>query len=305
MTIFQLECFYALAQSLNFTQTANQQFITQPALSRSISSLEQEMNLKLINRTTHKVSLTPAGKVFAEECKKIIEAYQLGIQTAQLATQNLIGSIRLGLPIDSFEPLAVKLVQALTKKHSGIQVKLKFNSPSRLLRSLDDGTVDAIIASGQPRKNPTKALLIDQRQDYIVLACNHPLAQREQITFSELSNENFVAISRASSEAGYLSILRHASKAGFTPKIISEAETISSLLMQVACGGGITVLYKEHQPASEGQIAFVPLVGEHYFNRYLLWNQDDNPFLDAAIAIAKEIYKVKEIKNIILPLVEI
>ena len=45
MTIFQLECYYALAQSLNFTQTASQQYITQPALSRSISSLEKELGI--------------------------------------------------------------------------------------------------------------------------------------------------------------------------------------------------------------------------------------------------------------------
>lgn len=76
MTIFQLECYYALAQSLNFTQTASQQYITQPALSRSISSLEKELGIKLVNRTTHTVSLTPAGRVFAEECRKIISTYQ-------------------------------------------------------------------------------------------------------------------------------------------------------------------------------------------------------------------------------------
>lgn len=79
MTIFQLECYYALAQSLNFTQTASQQYITQPALSRSISSLEKELGIKLVNRTTHTVSLTPAGRVFAEECRKIISTYQDGV----------------------------------------------------------------------------------------------------------------------------------------------------------------------------------------------------------------------------------
>ena len=65
MTIFQLECFCALADSLNFTQTANAMFITQPALSRAISSLEQELQLTLLQRTTHSVTLTPAGKIFS------------------------------------------------------------------------------------------------------------------------------------------------------------------------------------------------------------------------------------------------
>ena len=78
MTIFQLECFCALADSLNFTQTANAMFITQPALSRAISSLEQELQLTLLQRTTHSVTLTPAGKIFSSECHKMLKEIQRG-----------------------------------------------------------------------------------------------------------------------------------------------------------------------------------------------------------------------------------
>lgn len=104
-----------VSSSLNFTQTASQQYITQPALSRSISSLEKELGIKLVNRTTHTVSLTPAGRVFAEECRKIISTYQDGVQNALTASQSIVGRVRLGVPIDSFEPLAVKLVRASLK----------------------------------------------------------------------------------------------------------------------------------------------------------------------------------------------
>lgn len=179
MTIFQLECYYALAQSLNFTQTASQQYITQPALSRSISSLEKELGIKLVNRTTHTVSLTPAGRVFAEECRKIISTYQDGVQNALTASQSIVGRVRLGVPIDSFEPLAVKLVRAITEKHSGIHIELKFNTPTRLLRALDDDLVDVIIASGRPRSAESKYLLVDRRMDYVVISSVHPLAERK------------------------------------------------------------------------------------------------------------------------------
>lgn len=58
----------------------------------------------MVNRTTHTVSLTPAGRVFAEECRKIISTYQDGIQNALTASQSIVGRVRLGVPIDSFEP---------------------------------------------------------------------------------------------------------------------------------------------------------------------------------------------------------
>ncbi len=291
MTIFQLECYYALAQSLNFTQTASQQYITQPALSRSISSLEKELGIKLVNRTTHTVSLTPAGRVFAEECRKIISTYQDGVQNALTASQSIVGRVRLGVPIDSFEPLAVKLVRAITEKHSGIHIELKFNTPTRLLRALDDDLVDVIIASGRPRSAESKYLLVDRRMDYVVISSVHPLADREAVSFSELRYENFIAISRSSSIAGYQSIIDHASAGGFSPNIVGEAETVSSLLMMVACGVGITVLYKEHQPISATDaVRFIPLKGEKYFNRYLIWNRLDNSCLDSVLEVAKGLF---------------
>lgn len=270
---------------------ASQQYITQPALSRSISSLEKELGIKLVNRTTHTVSLTPAGRVFAEECRKIISTYQDGVQNALTASQSIVGRVRLGVPIDSFEPLAVKLVRAITEKHSGIHIELKFNTPTRLLRALDDDLVDVIIASGRPRSAESKYLLVDRRMDYVVISSVHPLADLEEVSFSELRYENFIAISRSSSIAGYQSIIDHASAGGFSPNIVGEAETVSSLLMMVACGVGITVLYKEHQPISATDaVRFIPLKGEKYFNRYLIWNRLDNSCLDSVLEVAKELF---------------
>lgn len=270
---------------------ASQQYITQPALSRSISSLEKELGIKLVNRTTHTVSLTPAGRVFAEECRKIISTYQDGVQNALTASQSIVGRVRLGVPIDSFEPLAVKLVRAITEKHSGIHIELKFNTPTRLLRALDDDLVDVIIASGRPRSAESKYLLVDRRMDYVVISSVHPLADREEVSFSELRYENFIAISRSSSIAGYQSIIDHASAGGFSPNIVGEAETVSSLLMMVACGVGITVLYKEHQPISATDaVRFIPLKGEKYFNRYLIWNRLDNSCLDLVLEVAKGLF---------------
>lgn len=270
---------------------ASQQYITQPALSRSISSLEKELGIKLVNRTTHTVSLNPAGRVFAEECRKIISTYQDGVQNALTASQSIVGRVRLGVPIDSFEPLAVKLVRAITEKHSGIHIELKFNTPTRLLRALDDDLVDVIIASGRPRSAESKYLLVDRRMDYVVISSVHPLADREEVSFSELRYENFIAISRSSSIAGYQSIIDHASAGGFSPNIVGEAETVSSLLMMVACGVGITVLYKEHQPISATDaVRFIPLKGEKYFNRYLIWNRLDNSCLDSVLEVAKGLF---------------
>ena len=64
MTLNQLECFSVLAQRLNFTQAADDLFMSQPALSRTISALEGELGVRLFDRNSRSVALTPAGRAF-------------------------------------------------------------------------------------------------------------------------------------------------------------------------------------------------------------------------------------------------
>ena len=64
LTFYQLECFMILAQRLNFTQAAEELFMAQPALSRLISALEQELDIQLFYRNSRSVTLTPAGAPF-------------------------------------------------------------------------------------------------------------------------------------------------------------------------------------------------------------------------------------------------
>ena len=85
MTLNQLECFAVLAQRLSFTQAAEDLFISQPALSRMISALEQELDIQLFYRSSRSVSLTPAGRAFAQECPRILDSYRASVDAALLA----------------------------------------------------------------------------------------------------------------------------------------------------------------------------------------------------------------------------
>ena len=138
MTIFQLECFCALADSLNFTQTANAMFITQPALSRAISSLEQELQLTLLQRTTHSVTLTPAGKIFSSECHKMLKEFQRGSERARSAQAGQIGSVRIGFQRDNFETYIVDFVNLFRRSHTDITQELLPLSVNELNNALQE-----------------------------------------------------------------------------------------------------------------------------------------------------------------------
>ncbi len=292
MTLFQLECFYYLSKSLNFTKTARVFFISQPALSRSILSLEKELGVDLLERNSKRVSLTPAGAIFADECKKIIGAYQYGVQKVLSLSDEIAGRIRMGAPLDSYEPIVPSLYKAVKAKYPGIIIDLKFYTPSQLNKKLDDNVVDIIISSGTPKTHNCKYLCLDKRMDCVVLANHHHLANKEEVSISDFQGENFVSLTKASSVAGYNALMKYISLTG--GKIVAQADTVSSLITLVACGLGISVLYKEHSPYSAESVVFIPIKDGYQLERNLIWIQENNRCLDAVISVAKEMQNLGE-----------
>ena len=286
MTIFQLECFCALADSLNFTQTANAMFITQPALSRAISSLEQELQLTLLQRTTHSVTLTPAGKIFSRECQKLLKDLQRVSERARSAQTGQVGSVRIGFQRDNFETYIADFVNLFRHSHSDIALELLPFSVNELNNALQEKTADAVISGGPPANESIRSLMIANLPECVALPLDHPLADREVLDMRELKNEKFIAMSRSISCSGFESIIHKSLVAGFEAPIVAQVELLPTLMTLVACGQGISILHRDMLARSNGRIAFVPLRSVSYFRRFLMWDiNNDNPCLKPLIAL--------------------
>lgn len=286
MTTFQLECFCALADSLNFTQTANAMFITQPALSRAISSLEQELQLTLLQRTTHSVTLTPAGKIFSRECQKLLKDLQRVSERARSAQTGQVGSVRIGFQRDNFETYIADFVNLFRHSHSNIALELLPFSVNELNNALQEKTADAVISGGPPANESIRSLMIANLPECVALPLDHPLADREVLDMRELKNEKFIAMSRSISCSGFESIIHKSLVAGFEAQIVAQVELLPTLMTLVACGQGISILHRDMLARSNGRIAFVPLRSVSYFRRFLMWDiNNDNPCLKPLIAL--------------------
>ena len=288
MTLFQLQCFVSVANTLNFTRSANELYITQPALSKSISSLEQELNLQLLTRSRRSVSLTAAGKLFAEECRKIISSFESGVTRAKMAVSGTIGVLRLGFQRDTFEPFTVDLVRSFSTRHPDITVDLVPCSPTGQIRGLEYGELDAIIAGDNATSfSPDNHQLLSSRVECAALPEGHRLAQRKFIRLEELKNENFITMSPSASRLGFESLIQKTMNAGFSPKIVAQVDHVPSLLMLIACGKGVSILYRNLEKNADGKVVFVPLEDVVPFRRWLIWNEaNQNPCLKYLIQTA-------------------
>lgn len=289
MTVFQLECFCSLAETLSFTQTANEMFITQPTLSRTIATLEKELDIRLLQRNTHKVTLTPAGKVFYNECTKLLYGLRQGINRSRAEQNDLVSTIYIGLQRDVFEPFAVDFINEFQKRNPNVDVNIIPSSPTELLTLLMEKKADAVIAGGMPPLNTISRLLLSSRKEYAALPPGHPLAKRKSLDMRELKNEDFIVMSRTLSSAGYESINQKALDAGFELRIVAQADYVPILMTMVACGKGVSILHKDMIPIADGKIAFVPLENVCDFERWLMWDDRNSlPCLKSLIALGED-----------------
>lgn len=294
MTIFQLECFTALAQSLNFTQTADDVFISQSTLSRNISAIEHELGFQLLRRNTKTVELTPAGERFYSSASYILQCFRRGVTEARQAQDGLVGRLKLGIQQDAFEPFAVDLINSFRETYPDIELNLRPMSLHELHRSLNNGDLDIIIGAGQSSLEHPGRILLSSRTECVVLPVWHALAGRESIQMEELRNEHFVAMSTTASPSGNYLLMKYAAEAGFSPNIAATAESVPSLMMLVACGVGISILYKELEINAQGRLHFVPVEGLASFKRYLMWDEDSlNPVLHSFLQSAEEFVRNK------------
>lgn len=290
MTLTQLESFLVLAQRLSFTQAAEDLFISQPALSRMTSALEQELGLQLFYRSSRNVSLTPAGRAFAQECPRILEACRAGVDAAQLAQRGFRGQITVGILRDTFDASAVKLHHQMAEKYPQIHLSFQELSHSDLIRSLMAGEVDAIINTGETLPpDDVESIVLRRDRQCAVVPARSPLARMRSLRMEDLREENFVVMSRTSSLPGYGLVWKMAADAGFIPKVAAEANYVPSLLMMVACGIGVSTLTENLEYLSQRMVSFIPLVGVPLSCHAFSWRRDSqNPSLPFLLDVVRK-----------------
>lgn len=195
MEIRHLQHFIALAEEGKFTTAAQRLHIVQSGLSVSIKELEQELGSQLVMRTTRKVSLTAAGKIFLEHARGCLTLLNDGVQAVRSQDGVVRGRLHLGI-LQSLTPY-VQLAALLQRFHSSYP-EVEF-----AVRALSTEAVPALVRSGyvdlsfQPivgKERWPGVQVIPYAQDSLVAICSskHELARSSTVRLEALSHESFV-----------------------------------------------------------------------------------------------------------------
>lgn len=145
MTLTQLKHFVALAEMGSFSQTAKAVFLTQPALTRSIKALEEELGMPLFDRLGKRIHLTPFGDEALQKARQILsQANSLKTMT-QTLVQGQTGELRIGLGSGPGALFAVRLMSYMAQHHPKLTVNVSRGNTDSLLRMLSAQTIDTAL----------------------------------------------------------------------------------------------------------------------------------------------------------------
>lgn len=245
MTKAQITCFMEVAKYQSFSKAASHMYISQPAVSKQVSLLEEALELPLISRTPSGIQLTKAGKMFYDFFQKYFDEFNSVWSEAKRLSSGQAGTIRLGCldgwDLSSFYP---ELRGILVEKYPHLRINLDGYNHISVLDALRRGEIDLAVTleialQHQPDlsiRNVTSAPTV------MLISSLHPLAQKENLTLSDFRNDPFFVISPAAGGDNPMEKLTIdvCGAAGFTPEI-EHTPNSASVLMRLQSGIGVQI----------------------------------------------------------------
>lgn len=254
MELRHLRYFIALAEELHFGRAAERLNISQPPLSQQIKALEQELGVRLFERSSRQVQLTETGRLFLDEAKATLAQAERAYQIAGRAQRGEIGELRIGLFASS--PLSVPISTALTtfrRTNPEVFLSLHERTTPQQIEDLEAGNLDLgfLRSPIAPSLPPTlQSMELVQEQLFVFFSADHHLAQEKgPIPIEQLSNESFVFFARDVRSTLHDQVYALCAAAGYSPRVSQEANTNLMIIGLVAAGLGISVL-----PAAQAHV---------------------------------------------------
>lgn len=182
MTLVQLRHFVVLAETGTFVQASRALFLTQPALTRSIHALEDELGGRLFDRLGRRIELTPFGHEVLQRARRLVADADALKQTGKGLHAGLIGSLRIGLSSGPGALLSTSLMLHMAQHHSRLKLQISRGNTALLIDELRDQHLDALVVDARSVR-PSADLQVSQVFELaagFLVRPDHPLVQRGQ-----------------------------------------------------------------------------------------------------------------------------
>ena len=251
ITMDMLRAFRAAAETQNFTKAAEQTYMTQPAFSRLISGLENEWQVRLFERTTRKVSLTPAGQSCYLTCARILEQYDHMLSEVEKIKRTFTGEMKVGCNTMSGMPeVFVHAMREMKLEYPGVHISVISAGSVDLVPMIESGELDCGVVWSKSVMSSDKMdmMKLVPTHKYAVLSSEHPLAERASVSLRDLIGLPIIYMKDQETRT-YQMVSQVCQEIGLSLMEAEPANNYDEMIMRVSVGGEAAIssfAYADH-----------------------------------------------------------
>ena len=260
MELRQLRYFVAVARRRHFTAAAEALHVAQPALSQQIRALEDELHVRLLDRTSHRVRLTPAGETFLPRAERVLaEAVAAATEMGEFAGLTR-GRLTVGAVPSLAERQLPSILAAYHAQYPGIELVLREESTAALMALVRAGEADVALVNHDPGAAGTADVAVEPlfAEDLVgIVSPQHHLAAQGTVALATARDEPFILTKQGSLIRH--TVLQACAAAGFTPHIAFESDGMATVRALAAAGLGLAVLPRSDALAAGPAVTLLAL----------------------------------------------
>lgn len=280
MNIHQMKYFITAAKCLNFSKAADMLYISQPALSKQIKIIEEELGVILFVRNSRHIQLTPPARILLKEFERIYNEYNIAVAKAQNSYQGLSGNLNIGiLEGTRVGDLFPGVLRYFSEYFPNVKVDMRNYSFMGLIEKLNSGELDLIITLNfdVAGKKGIESRIIENTKDHVVVNNKHRLANASFVKLSDFKDDLFIMVSEEDSVESPKLILDAFKREGIMPKI-RFAPSIQAEMLWVEAGVGVCILDSRNIMYENPEVRFLEVEQLSDPSLTLAWNLDNyNP----------------------------
>jgi LysR family transcriptional regulator, transcriptional activator of the cysJI operon len=286
----RLKAFCLVVEMKSFSKAAEAKMMTQSAMSHLIKNLEDEMGVKLLNRSGKKVIPTPAGWLFYKQARNILEAYKTLGDDINKLIREIKGPLNLGASTIVAKYLLPQVVYNFLKRYPEVQINLTVSNTEAIVHELQQGNSDICIVEGNIENKGISLEEIANDEIVLIASDENPLTKKEHITQQDFLSQSFIMPQTGSGLREFIEDFFQASK--IEPKDVKVSMTLGDpelIVQMVQSGLGISFISKWSifKPIKEGTIRILKLPGKSLYRKFYLVSLCKEPSTMVAKAFRK------------------
>ena len=242
MELRHLRYFVAVGEEENMSRAAVKLHVSQPALSKQVRDLEDEIGFSLLQRTAKSVRLTEAGRVFLDNARAVLRRADEAVKEARAVARAEPAELHVGYSPTPVAEILPKILRAFQRKMPNVHVRLHDWSNQAILDGVRDGRLQVGLIVRPPKASSLRDLRYEElfhQRVCVAVSPQHPFARRRAIPISEVATEPLIGLTHEDYPEYYDYLSITFSKVKQKPRVVEEHDSMAGILSSVEAGAGV------------------------------------------------------------------